>query len=148
MKVRVLSTKDAPSLLTRLFGQVLSGPAPTVTIRRSQIPYWQERGWRQKLRTGPFIGCYRAGPERFRGQIDPSTHEFLIHRPPEALRAHPHWICFRYQEHGWYLVHFARRPQDMSAALTQRLSQLPADQRDPSLTVGAEFANKIFVKCP
>jgi ABC-type uncharacterized transport system substrate-binding protein len=40
------------------------------------------------------------------------------------------------------------RPQEMSAALTQRLSQLPADQRDPSLTVGAEFANKIFVKCP
>jgi len=40
------------------------------------------------------------------------------------------------------------RPQEMNAALTQRLSQLPADQRDPSLTIGTEFANKIFVKCP
>jgi ABC-type uncharacterized transport system substrate-binding protein len=40
------------------------------------------------------------------------------------------------------------RPQEMSNALTQQLSQLGADQRDPSLTIGAEFANKIVVKCP
>ena len=40
------------------------------------------------------------------------------------------------------------RPQEMSAALTQQLSQLAADQRDPSLTIGAEYANKIAVKCP
>jgi len=40
------------------------------------------------------------------------------------------------------------RPQEMSTALTQQLSQLPADQRDPSLTIGAEYANKIAVKCP
>ena len=40
------------------------------------------------------------------------------------------------------------KPQEMSAALTRQLNQLGADQRDPSLTVGAEFANKIFVKCP
>src|SRR5262249_48044194 len=40
------------------------------------------------------------------------------------------------------------RPQEMGAALTQQLSQLGADQRDPSLTIGTEFANKIAVKCP
>jgi ABC-type uncharacterized transport system substrate-binding protein len=40
------------------------------------------------------------------------------------------------------------RPQEMGAALTQQLSQLGADQRDPSLTIGTEFANKIIVKCP
>jgi ABC-type uncharacterized transport system substrate-binding protein len=40
------------------------------------------------------------------------------------------------------------RPAEMGAALTQRLSQLGPDQRDPSLTIGAEFANKISVKCP
>jgi ABC-type uncharacterized transport system substrate-binding protein len=40
------------------------------------------------------------------------------------------------------------RPQEMSTALTQQLSQLGADQRDPSLTIGTEFANKIIVKCP
>ena len=40
------------------------------------------------------------------------------------------------------------RPQEMNAALSQQLSQLGPDQRDPSLTIGAEYANKISVKCP
>ena len=40
------------------------------------------------------------------------------------------------------------RPQEMSTAMAQQFSQLGADQRDPSLTVGTEFANKITVKCP
>ena len=40
------------------------------------------------------------------------------------------------------------RPQDMGAELSQRLSQLGPSQRDPSLTIGAEYANKISVKCP
>src|SRR5712672_19352 len=41
-----------------------------------------------------------------------------------------------------------RRPEEMNAALSQQLSQLGPDQRDPSLTIGAEYANKIVVKCP
>jgi ABC-type uncharacterized transport system substrate-binding protein len=40
------------------------------------------------------------------------------------------------------------KPQEMGAALSQRLSQLGPNQRDPSLTIGSEFANKIFVTCP
>src|SRR5712691_6036113 len=39
-------------------------------------------------------------------------------------------------------------PQDMDASLAQKLSQLGADQRDPALTIGSEYANKIVVKCP
>ncbi len=39
-------------------------------------------------------------------------------------------------------------PQQMSADLSQRLSQLGADQRDPTLTIGAEYANRVTVKCP
>jgi ABC-type uncharacterized transport system substrate-binding protein len=40
------------------------------------------------------------------------------------------------------------RPQEMNAVLSQQLSRLGPDQRDPSLTIGAEYANKILVKCP
>ena len=40
------------------------------------------------------------------------------------------------------------RPQEMSTAMTQQFNQLGANQRDPSLTIGTEFANKITVKCP
>jgi ABC-type uncharacterized transport system substrate-binding protein len=39
-------------------------------------------------------------------------------------------------------------PQQMDAALSQKLSQLGADQRDPTLTIGSEYANKLVVKCP
>src|SRR5262249_29839774 len=70
-------------------------------------------------RTGPFIGYYRAGQHRFEGQINPEAREFLIRRPPEALRSHPHWVCFRYQDNGWYLVHFALRPEDMSSGIME-----------------------------
>ena len=41
-----------------------------------------------------------------------------------------------------------KRPEEMNAALSQQLSQLGPDQRDPSLTIGAEYANRIVVKCP
>ena len=40
------------------------------------------------------------------------------------------------------------RPEDMTPALSQQLSQLGPDQRDPNLTIGAEYANKLLVKCP
>jgi ABC-type uncharacterized transport system substrate-binding protein len=40
------------------------------------------------------------------------------------------------------------KPQEMGAALAQQLSQLGPNQRDPSLTIGSEFANRIQVKCP
>jgi ABC-type uncharacterized transport system substrate-binding protein len=40
------------------------------------------------------------------------------------------------------------KPAEMDSALAQQLSRLGPSQRDPSLTVGSEFANKITVKCP
>jgi len=40
------------------------------------------------------------------------------------------------------------RPQDMNAALAQQLGQLGPDQRNTSMTIGAEYANKLLVKCP
>jgi ABC-type uncharacterized transport system substrate-binding protein len=39
-------------------------------------------------------------------------------------------------------------PEQMNADLSARLGALGADQRDPSLTIGSEYANKIVVKCP
>jgi ABC-type uncharacterized transport system substrate-binding protein len=39
-------------------------------------------------------------------------------------------------------------PEEMNSDLSMRLSQLGADQRDPTLTIGSEYANRIVVKCP
>jgi ABC-type uncharacterized transport system substrate-binding protein len=40
------------------------------------------------------------------------------------------------------------KPQEMNAAMSQQLSQLGPDQKNTSMTLGAEFANKLSVKCP
>ena len=42
----------------------------------------------------------------------------------------------------------AGKPQEMSAALAQQFGRLAAGQRDPTLTIGAEYANRLSVKCP
>lgn len=40
------------------------------------------------------------------------------------------------------------KPQEMGTALSEQLSKLGPDQRDPTLTIGAEYANKLTVNCP
>src|SRR4051812_25233964 len=43
----------------------------------------------------------------------------------------------------------AQRPQEMDAAMADKLAQMPADaQLDPSSYLGSQFAHKIQVKCP
>jgi ABC-type uncharacterized transport system substrate-binding protein len=39
-------------------------------------------------------------------------------------------------------------PEQMDTSLSQQLAQLATGQRDPTLTIGSEYANKIVVKCP
>ena len=40
------------------------------------------------------------------------------------------------------------KPQEMSKELAQRLSQIPPGQQIPDNSYGAQFSNKIAVKCP
>ena len=40
------------------------------------------------------------------------------------------------------------RPQEMTTEMARRLSEIPAGQQIPSDTYGAQFANKIAVRCP
>lgn len=39
-------------------------------------------------------------------------------------------------------------PEQMDASLARQLAQLGAGQRNPALTVGSQYANKIVVRCP
>jgi ABC-type uncharacterized transport system substrate-binding protein len=41
-----------------------------------------------------------------------------------------------------------RRPPEMNVALAQQLSRLGPDRQNPLLTIGAEYRNRISVKCP
>src|SRR5262249_43192542 len=74
-----------------------------LALRRGD-PYWKEQGWTQTATH--FEGFYQAQGRRFKGAVDSEAEHFLIFRPPEALKRHSHWPCFRYKEHGWYEVHF------------------------------------------
>jgi ABC-type uncharacterized transport system substrate-binding protein len=40
------------------------------------------------------------------------------------------------------------KPQEMSRDLARRLLEIPADQQIPADSYGAQFANKIAVRCP
>ncbi len=40
------------------------------------------------------------------------------------------------------------KPQEMTKEIADRLSQIPPDQQIPANSYGAQFANKISVKCP
>jgi hypothetical protein len=48
MRVKNLGSRPAPASLLKLFGKVVRGQRPSITVERRQIPYWQERGWIQK----------------------------------------------------------------------------------------------------
>ena len=39
-------------------------------------------------------------------------------------------------------------PREMTYAEGKKLSEIPADQPNVSMAIGAEFANKILVHCP
>jgi len=118
MKVRILSTKDAPSLLRRFIGQVLRGPARSIAIKRSEIPYWQERGWRQEGRT--YRGTYKTAYGSFIGaieQVRPGNFRLYIFEPPPELRNHGHWTCFQGLGNGSFRIHMSRMPDDVSSAI-------------------------------
>ena len=118
MKVRVLSTKDAPSFLRRIFGQVLRGPAHIVTIKRSEIPYWQERGWRQEGRA--YRGTYKTAYGSFVGRIEqvrPGNFRLYMFDPPKDVRRHAHWTCFQGQGDESYRIHMSQMPDDVSSGI-------------------------------
>ncbi|MFY9607382.1 MAG: hypothetical protein WAU45_02045 [Blastocatellia bacterium] len=118
MKVRILSTKEAPSLFRRVMGQVLRGPAPKISIARSQVPYWQERGWRREGRN--YRGTYKTAYGSFLGLIEevrPGNYRLYIYDPPQPLRSHSHWTCFQDLGSGSFRIHMARMPRDVGSGI-------------------------------
>ena len=81
-------------------------------------PYWQLRGWH--VENGQLAGFYRTPYGSFAGYIrdwDTNRPEFYIIRPPEALRHHPHWMCFRHRGGGRYFIHFDPPPPNPDAGI-------------------------------
>ena len=81
-------------------------------------PYWQESGWRKvgDEYRGKFVtdeGAWRGNiKEHFFGSCS-----FFIMDPPDALRRSGHWPCFTNKGKGKYLIHFSRKPKDISSGI-------------------------------
>ncbi len=118
MRIKDLGSRPAPALLLRLFRELQRGHAPATVVQRRQIPYWQERGWTQNANR--YEGSYRTPFGSFYGTIEQerSGHiHFFLYNPSPEIRQHSHWTCFQDRGDGWYLVHMAREPRDVSSGI-------------------------------
>jgi len=118
MRVKVLGTRPAPNPLREMISRVVRGHAPIISVRRREIPYWQERGW---IREGNcYTGLYQTPHASFHGWIEEKLFghlEFRLYNPSPEIRSHSHWVCFASRGEDWYLVHMARRPKDVSSGI-------------------------------
>ena len=117
MRVRELGTRPAPNSIRELVSQVVRGHAPTISVERREIPYWQERGW---IRDGnQYTGSYQTPYADFQGRVEERLGHanFFLYNPSRKIRRNSHWICFSDRGDGWYLVHMARRPKDVSSGI-------------------------------
>lgn len=88
-------------------------------VLRQPVPYWLDHGWKKQgsAYAGKFITPYGAY-FGWISQPSPSEIQFYIQHPPNCVLSSSHSACFRPQgTDNWYLVHMARRPQDISAGI-------------------------------
>ena len=118
MRVKDLGKRPAPASIRGLISRLMRGHGPAIHVSRRVIPYWQERGW-----TGDgdhYIGSYRTVHGSFYGYVDVASRgfcRFYVFRPPEAMERHGHWPCCQNRGDGWYEIHMARQPRDVSSGI-------------------------------
>lgn len=118
MRVKDLGTRPAPASIREAFSQLVWGHGPTITVRRREIPYWQERGWTRHGRI--YSGSYQTRYASFQGRIEEGWSgnlTFMLYRPSEQIRRGGHWSCFVSRGDDWFMVHMARRPKDASSGI-------------------------------
>lgn len=92
--------------------------SPAVVVKRDPRSYWEEHGWRHE--NGTYTGNFQTKFGNWRGQVSVSPGgrvEVFIHNPPEALKRHSHWQCFRPHNDGWFFVHPNSPVADVSAGI-------------------------------
>jgi hypothetical protein len=98
----------------QFFQQLVASAPPTCGRSGMDSPdgYAQQRGWQQR---GDLVeGYYRTMVGSWKGRARLSyggNCKMFIHEPPHWLRQHDHWVCFRYQGDGWFLIHTNNVPE-------------------------------------
>ena len=96
----------------------MRGQAPSITVERRQIPYWQERGWRRNGNI--YEGAYQTPYAAFQGWIEQERSgriNFYLYGPSDEIRRHSHWTCFQHRGNDWYLIHMGNEPKDVSSGI-------------------------------
>jgi hypothetical protein len=97
---------------------MVRGQGPSITVRRREIPYWQERGWKRD--GNQYTGSYQTPYAAFQGWIEEERAgriTFFLYSPSRQIRNCSHWSCFAPRGQDWYMVHMARRPKDVSSGI-------------------------------
>jgi len=118
MRVKELGTRPAPVSFREVFSRWVRGHGPSVVVQRREIPYWQERGWTRH--GNEYAGSYQTPHAAFYGRIEESRSghiTFYLHNPSREIQASSHWACFVPRGGGWFMVHMARRPKDVSSGI-------------------------------
>lgn len=112
-------------LAIRAMARAIATPSLSTTtrgmperIRRRELPYWQERGWRRDGDT--YVGTYQTPYGSFRGLIEDRGWGYLrfyMLEPPLAVQNSGHWACFQPRGRKGYHVHMARKPGDISSGI-------------------------------
>lgn len=86
-------------------------------VRRSNEPWWKERGWRKK--NGRLLGYFKTPYGRYPGQVVLKAYpDFYIKNPPLELKLHEKGDCFsNHVGKGWFWIHFAKNPGDPSSGI-------------------------------
>ncbi len=118
MRIKDLGSRPAPASLLQLFGRAVRGHGPSITVRRLQIPYWQERGWTRQA--NEYSGSYQTPYAAFQGWIEQERSgrmNFYLYAPSAEIRGHSHWTCFQHRGNDWYLVHMGKEPKDVGSGI-------------------------------
>ena len=105
-----------------------------IDVRPSNIPYYQQSGWKEKRNI--VEGWYRCRFGAWRGEIIRTISgklKFFIFNPPPQLKEHSHWHCFNYTgKDNRYFIHFSKDSSSLDAgimAIQRILDQSFRDQR-------------------
>jgi hypothetical protein len=87
-------------------------------VQRDQRPYWEQRGWTSQ--GGEYLGYFRTRFGSWKGKAEASPSgriDLFIQDPPDALKGHSHWVCFRSRLGGWFFIHTNEPIEDLSSGI-------------------------------
>ncbi|MDX2181571.1 MAG: hypothetical protein SFV18_18395 [Bryobacteraceae bacterium] len=118
MRVTLLGNRLLPNSIRDLLSRMGRPHSDPEKVKRREIPYWQERGWRRQ--GDIYTGTYQTPFASFIGQVVRTgtfSYDFLLYNPSPEIQNHSHWACFAHRGNDWYFVHMSHRARDIDSGI-------------------------------